>query len=314
MMATDIRPTQFEDASDFDTSRQLLENQTFLFNENQKLQEDVNRLSAQLESLKISSVSPDVFQALKREKDNLLAVNFSLKSKIKRLKAAPPPLNQTEVDKETQSYHDLTKSAHDLDKILAKISSHSDRLEITTPHDSLSEMVAVLTKKLEEEQRRNEEANEAIRKLRDDDEKYILREKLTDMKQLLTDLEVENTKLKLEGEQLAEDVESYKKELAQSIEEAKDMTKRNFELEDEIYRLKQTISGLENDNLKLKKEMIEELNEANRAKRVSADTEIALQHISEAYENKRREVMQLTARLEDAENIIDIFKRQFNDL
>ncbi|KAJ8921955.1 hypothetical protein NQ315_008589 [Exocentrus adspersus] len=303
----------YEEVKDFETNRQLLENQTFLFNENQKLQEEVNRLSAQLDHLKQTTVSPEVLHALKREKDNLLGHNISLKAKIRRLSAAPPPVTAPEIENEKLSYQELNKSANDLEKILSKLSTHSDRLSITTPHENLSETVTALTKKLEEEQNRNEELQENIRKLREDDEKYVLREKITDMKQLLTDLEVENTKLKLESEQLVEDAETYKKELNEAIEEAKATTKRNYELEDEIHRLKQVISDLENDNLRLKKEMIEELNEANRAKRVSADTEIALQHISEAYENKRKEVMQLTKRLEDAENIIDIFKRQFND-
>lgn len=58
--------------------------------------------------------------------------------------------------------------------------------------------------------------------------------------------------------------------------------------------------------------MIEELTEANRAKRVSADTEIALQHISEAFENKRREVARLQKQLEEANSIINAFKEQFD--
>lgn len=310
-MATDISTMQ--NTQSFEASKQLLENQTFLYNENQKLQDDVNRLSAQLEIMKLSTVSPDIFQALKREKDNLLALNLTLKSKLKRLKTSPPSLSAVEIDQEKKSYSDITKSAQDLEKMVWKLSSHSDRLSISVPHDNLSETIMALNQKLEEEQKKNEEAKETIRKLREDDEKYVLREKMMDMKQLLTDLEVENTKLKLESEQLAEEMETYKKGLSEAVEEAKATSKRNIELDDEIYKLKQIISDLENDKLKLKKEMIEELNEANRAKRVSADTEIALQHISEAYENKRREVMQLTARLEDAENIINIFKRQFSD-
>lgn len=310
-MATDISTMQ--NTQSFEASKQLLENQTFLYNENQKLQDDVNRLSAQLEIMKLSTVSPDIFQALKREKDNLLALNLTLKSKLKRLKTSPPSLSAVEIDQEKKSYNDITKSAQDLEKMVWKLSSHSDRLSISVPHDNLSETIMTLNQKLEEEQKKNEEAKETIRKLREDDEKYVLREKMMDMKQLLTDLEVENTKLKLESEQLAEEMETYKKGLSEAVEEAKATSKRNIELDDEIYKLKQIISDLENDKLKLKKEMIEELNEANRAKRVSADTEIALQHISEAYENKRREVMQLTARLEDAENIINIFKRQFSD-
>lgn len=54
------------------------------------------------------------------------------------------------------------------------------------------------------------------------------------------------------------------------------------------------------------------MNEANRAKRVLVDTEIALQHISEAYENKRMEVMALSQQLEEAEKIIKGFRKQFH--
>lgn len=87
--------------------------------------------------------------------------------------------------------------------------------------------------------------------------------------------------------------------------------KEKFVLEDEKDELKQIISDLENEKLKLKKDMIEELTEANRAKRVSADTEIALQHISEAYENKRKETMKLQKQLDEANAIIGAFRDQF---
>ncbi|KAJ8968131.1 hypothetical protein NQ314_002452 [Rhamnusium bicolor] len=227
------------------------------------------------------------------------------------ISAPPAGLNDYEKQEQKQQSVELLKSAQDLEKLLHKVNAHSDRLEIKHPEKNITETFTILTRKLEEEHKRSEEANEALRKLREDDEKYVLREKITDMKQLLTDLEVENTKLKFESEQLAEDVENYKKELNEAVEEAKRATKKNYELEDDKDRLKQTISDLENDNIKLKKEMIEELNEANRAKRVSVDTEIALQHISEAYENKRREAMQLTLQLEDAERIIKSFRDQF---
>ncbi|KAJ8971639.1 hypothetical protein NQ314_000602 [Rhamnusium bicolor] len=195
--------------------------------------------------------------------------NANRHKKIKHLKAPPAGLNDYEKLEQKQQSVELLKSAQDLEKLLHKVNAHSDRLEIKHPEKNITETFTILTRKLEEEHKRSEEANEALRKLREDDEKIRIKR------------------------------EDHRYEAA---------VNRSGNDKD---RLKQTISDLENDNIKLKKEMIEELNEANRAKRVSVDTEIALQHISEAYENKRREAMQLTLQLEDAERIIKSFRDQF---
>ncbi|CAH1175843.1 unnamed protein product [Phaedon cochleariae] len=294
-------------------NRQLLENQTFLHHENENLQHDVTRLSRQLENLRKASVSPDLFETLKKEKDHLLALNDTLRKKIKHMKNPSTHLDKKDSQKETQEKLELIRTVQELDRLLEKIKK-SEKFEVKPCENETAKVVEALTKKIDEEQRKNEEATEALRKLREDDEKYILREKLTDMKQLITDLEVENTKLRFESEQLAEDVENYKKQLSEATDEAKSATKKYYELEDEKDRLKSIISDLENEKIKLKKEMIEEMNEANRAKRVSVDTEIALHHISEAYENKRKENQALHAQLDDAEKIIRGFKNQFDPI
>nr|CAH7735665.1 unnamed protein product [Callosobruchus chinensis] len=186
-----------------------------------------------------------------------------------------------------------------------------EKFELKPPQQDLHKMVEKLTSRLEEEQQKAQEAEETIRKLREDDEKYIMREKLTDMKQLVTDLEIENSKLKFEIEQLTDDVDTYKRQLDDGTEEAKQSAARCCRLEGEKDKLKDMISQLENEKIELKKEMIQEMTEANRAKRVSVDTEIALQHIAEAYETKRKEMAALIQQLEDAEKIIKEFKDQF---
>nr|CAI5850774.1 unnamed protein product [Callosobruchus analis] len=54
-----------------EVNKQLLQNQSFLYNENQKLQDDVKRLSYQLENLRKTSVKPEIFDALRKEKNHL---------------------------------------------------------------------------------------------------------------------------------------------------------------------------------------------------------------------------------------------------
>ncbi|KAJ8961884.1 hypothetical protein NQ318_021502 [Aromia moschata] len=300
-MATDLKSNPYDSALLENANKQLLGNQTFLFSENQKLQEDVHRLSVQLEQLRKTTVNPELFETLQREKENLEVLNDTLKEKIKHLKSPPAPLDEVEIQKERKEHYKLFKYVDEIEHLLKNIGKSSDRLNVKAPEENITDTIGILTRKLDQEQRRREDANEVLRKLRDDDEKYVLRDKITDMKQLVTDLEVENTKLKFECEQLTEDVDQYKKQVFELSEDAKTAMRRSRELEDEKDRLKQIISNLENDNLQLKKEMIVELNEANRAKRVSIDTELALQHISEAYESKRQEVMQVREQLEDAE-------------
>lgn len=289
-------------------NRQLVENQSFLHNENVKSQDDVSRLSKQLETLRKSTINPEIFEALRKERESLLALNYTLKNKIQKMKSSPTPLSSFDIERENKEKVELSKAIQDLDHVLEKI-KQSEKLDIKDPNENITKTVEVLLKKLDEQEKKYEEANEIIRKLREDDEKYVLRERINDMKQLITDLEVENTKLKFESEQLSEDVENYKKQLNDTVEEAKESAKKCYHLEDEKDKLKEIVSQLENDKIKLKKEMIEEMNEANRAKRVSVDTEIALQHISEAYESKRQEVMALQKQLDEAENIIRNFKQ-----
>ncbi|XP_072386159.1 uncharacterized protein [Diabrotica undecimpunctata] len=282
----------------------LLQNQSFLYKENIKLQDDIVRLSQQLEEIRSLKMNDDLFQYFQKEKENLLTLNNTLRENIRHLKT-PSKFGDNEAKNE------LRDTVYQLDKIIEKV-RRNDKFEIKPQKNNTGEVITSLTKKLEEEERKYEESNEALRKLREDDEKYMLREKILDMKQLLTDLEVENTKLKYENEQLLQDIEHYKKQLDEALEETKATAKQCCALDDEKELLKKTISNLENERIRIKKAMIEEMNEANRAKRVSVDTEIALQHISEAYENKRKEIKSLMEQLEDAENIIKEFKQQIN--
>ncbi|XP_030761989.1 uncharacterized protein PFB0765w-like [Sitophilus oryzae] len=313
-MAAEIGRTQSTEA----INKQLLENQSYLYDENQKLQENVNKLSKHLEDLRRSTVDPKVLEHLLSEKQNLIAINETLKKKIKDIKSLPPNLNKGDLERQKVEKQELLKSIDELDVILTRINNRPEAFEVTLPKKStVQELYDTLTRRLEDEQKRSDETVETIRRLRDDDEKMILKDKITDLKQLITDLEVENTKLKFEAEQLSEDVQRHKNQLSEASQEISGLKKDKSVLEIEIDHLKQVISDLEHEKLNLKKDMIEELTEANRAKRVSADTEIALQQISEAYENKRKEVARYQKQLDEANGIIKAFKDQFekqNDL
>ncbi|CAH2013212.1 unnamed protein product [Acanthoscelides obtectus] len=302
---TSLHSPEFEQVN-----KQLLQNQSFLYNENQKLQDDVKKLSYQLENLRKTSVKPEIFDALKKEKNHLLTLNETFKRKLQQLRAPPGTLTPYDAAKELKEKDELLATVRDLDELISKVKC-MEKFEVKPPQEDLHKMVNALTSRLEEEQQKSHEADETIRKLRQDDEKYIMREKLVEMKQLVTDLEIENSKLKFEIEQLNDDVDTYKRQLDDATEELKQSAARCCQLEDEKDKLKESVSELENEKIELKKEMIQEMTEANRAKRVSVDTEIALQHIAEAYETKRKEMAALMQQQDDAESIIKEFKDQF---
>lgn len=292
-----------------DMNKHLLDNQSVLYDENQKLHQDISRLSKQLEQLRRDPVDPETVTSLRREKQQLLSLNQTLKKKIKRLKSPVNSLSVKQNENDQWDKQELLNSVRDLNNLLDKIKK-SEKLDIKPPEQNIAKVIESLTKKLEEQQKKNEEASDTIRRLRDDDEKYLLKERINDMKQLVTDLELENAKLKFESEQLTDDVESYKKQMNEALEEVKSVTKKCFKLEDEKEEMKTDIKELEDEKIRLKKEMIEQMNEANRAKRVSVELEIALHHVSDAYEHKRQEVMAMQAQLDDAEKIIRNFKEQ----
>ncbi|XP_076252988.1 uncharacterized protein LOC143191620 [Rhynchophorus ferrugineus] len=310
-MATEIEMES--NRSTGNVNKQLLENQSFLYNENQRLQENVRRLSKHLDELKQNSVDPKVLEHLMSEKGNLIALNDTLKKKIKELKSLPASITKEDLEKHQTEKQELLQSIDELDIVLSRINNRSEAFEVTLPKEStVQKLCDTLTKRLEEEQQRSDEALETIRRLRDDDEKMMLKDKISDLKQLITDLEVENTKMKFETEQLADEIQRQKINVEDAAKDIRELKKEKYRLEDEVDKLKQNISDLENDKLNLKKDMIEELTEANRAKRVSADTEIALQHISEAYENKRKEVAKYQKQLDEANTIIKAFREQFD--
>lgn len=191
-------------------NRQLLENQTFLYTENKRLQQNVLKLSKHLEELRKSTVDPKVFEQLIKEKNHLYSLNESLKLKINSLKSVPSGLSKEETQKQQKEKQEILKSIEELDIILKKINDRPEPFELKLPEESsVKELCKTLTKRLEEEQSRSDQALETIRRLRDDDEKLILKDKLTDMKHLITELEVENTKLKFETEQIYEDMERW---------------------------------------------------------------------------------------------------------
>lgn len=191
-------------------NRQLLENQSFLYTENQRLQQNVIKLSKHLEELRRSTVDPNVLEHLIKEKNQLFSLNESLKQKINSIRSVVPGLSKEDMEKQRNEKQEILKSIEELDLILKKINDTPETLDIKLSKEStVKELVQTLTKRLEDEQNRSDQALETIRRLRDDDEKLILKDKIADMKQLITDLEVENTKLKFENEQLTEDVERY---------------------------------------------------------------------------------------------------------
>ncbi|CAH1104745.1 unnamed protein product [Psylliodes chrysocephalus] len=293
-------------------AEQPLHNRIYFYRENEKLEEDVDTLNKELDDTKKSSVNTEYIENLKMEKNNLLALNERLQRKLKYLRHYSPT-KQSDFVQETKEKKDLFETVKELDRLIEKF-KRNEIFEIKQQDENhTANLINSLTIKIEEEEKKSEQLNEIIRKLRNSDEKYILEEKLTDLKQLLTDLEKENSKLKYENEQLLDNIENFKNQLNQALEDVKIATKKCYTLEDDKDQLKKIISDLENEKTQIKKDM-DEMNETNAVNKVPVDTELALEHISEAYEMKRREVKQLMEQLVAAENIIKEFQKQFKSL
>ncbi|CAG9827277.1 unnamed protein product [Diabrotica balteata] len=64
----------------------LLQNQSSLYKENIKLQDDIVRLSQQLEEIRSLKMNDDLFQYFQKEKENLLTLNNTLRENIRHLK------------------------------------------------------------------------------------------------------------------------------------------------------------------------------------------------------------------------------------
>ncbi|CAH0559518.1 unnamed protein product [Brassicogethes aeneus] len=288
------------------SNRKLLKNQSFLYDENKKLYSNLEKFAQELEDLKRSSIATDQYQSLRSEKSLLILQNKQLKSKLKQIKAPSKTNSHETVTTKQETLHGAFDG---LDQILGRIKGDQHRIQINNQPVEISDTLKELTRQLELEQKKTLALNEQLRQERNDDEKGTLKTKLIDMKDKITNLEVENTKLIFQNDQLTDDLNRTKKQLERSEADLSVEIKKSHDFEKEKDKLKRSISEVENDNLRLKKEMIEELNEANRAKRISIDTEIALQHISEAYENKRKEAMKYIAEIDELKKSLSLNKK-----
>lgn len=285
-------------------NHQLLENQSFLHAENQRLQQTVADLNLEIEDLRSTMIPPATIDQLQAQNRQFKILNCALKKKLKQLKRPPQEWSEKEIERDKDEQKALRDASENLDVLVRVIKKQSERLEIRSNLRSVAQTMDNLKEKLEMEERRNSVNEELLRSHWENDEVYVLQDKISDLRRTNDQLQVEGAKRKFQLEDAQKEIDRLKIDLeAVKVNLADEMKKIKL-LENERDVLKQNITVLENANLALKREMIEELNEANRAKRVCIDTEIALKQIKDAFEEKRHEVVTLTSQLSDALNTI----------
>lgn len=243
----------------------LNNNKRRLFDQNEILLQDLNNLNFELQELK-KLTSPNTEP-------------LTVDRHILNISSFPPENVQP-------GNENLTTAIQDLEELLQKIRTDSRHLEVNKTSVEIKKSINDLTVPLD-----IKDGSPNVIKVESNDNNDSLRNKINELNARITKLEVENTKLKFQNEQYMDDLERAKKQLVRTEAELKDSVSKNWDLEDQREKFRQIITEIENENIKIKKEIIEEMNEANRAKRILVSTENALQHVSEAFENKRKECM-----------------------
>ncbi|XP_056646868.1 uncharacterized protein LOC130451699 [Diorhabda sublineata] len=135
-------------------------------------------------------------------------------------------------------------------------------------------------------------------------ETYALRKKNIVIRDLLADAEILNHKLKLEQQQIVENLENHKTTILEKLSETKFIVKTINQLVNGNENLRNKVEDLNKEIEKLKIELIEKIVIATGAKRCLANEEIAIEHLARAYEIKRQEIKTLNCKIDEAEKIV----------
>ncbi|CAG9864106.1 unnamed protein product [Phyllotreta striolata] len=239
-------------------------------------------------------LSRELVENLKAEKINLIDLNEKLKKKLKYAKRNSST-KRADLARENREKSELFETVEDLSRIVEKFKSN-DTFEIERRESPIANFLDFL----EEKAHRNDEESPII-PTKNLDVHKLLESQLSDARRALEDVETENSLLKRKNRQLREDLDTYKRQLDETIEQSDVANRNRYVLEEDKRKLEFAVSELRMEKTKMADET---------AGKISIDTELALRNISDAYERKSKEVERLMEQLIRAENIIEQFRQQ----
>ncbi|XP_072380300.1 uncharacterized protein [Diabrotica undecimpunctata] len=137
-----------------------------------------------------------------------------------------------------------------------------------------------------------------------DEQTYNLRRKELEMNDLLIDSEILNQKLRHDQKQIVEDLRNFQSKLCETLEKTKDLITESYESEEINSKLRKQSKELAKEVDELRKELIEKRLTTSNAKRELDNFEIALQRVSNAFDNKRNEAYSLMEKLSNLEDLL----------
>lgn len=160
-----------------------------------------------------------------------------------------------------------------LHNFLISMQSSMIHIDIDNCSNTISSTVKGLTKTIEQEEQKCVEAEFKLKQLKNNKEELLLKDKLYDMQSRVADLQLTNSNLKENNKKLIDEIKKLQQQFNMTEEQIK-LKNQNYEdVNKEITLLRQKIDEIENCCLKLKKELIIELEEATKARKIAMDSE-----------------------------------------
>ncbi|CAH1961199.1 unnamed protein product [Acanthoscelides obtectus] len=240
-------------------------------NENQRLSGELNAAKAELENLRKLATDPNLLEALRKENEELKRQINELLQQLQR----PAPDLGFDYNKEMQEKEALKSIIADLENQMKNLRRPDGEMErmLVAPSDELEKMIKELTRRLEEEQKRADAAENALQNLKAADPSGLLNDEIKNLKKRVAQLETENTDLRNALTKSNGEVANLQKELSSDKNELNKMLSENSALKEaaakvpgadaslatpiageDIEKFKARIAQLENENGTLKNE------------------------------------------------------------
>lgn len=262
-------------------NKQLLKDQEFLELENNELKQYFEKLNHDYLFFQKNSIEKSKFNELEKNINEIKTLNDYLKVKIKNLTRHPKHLNENNtfivefqgVLKKLDFYGEFCKNPQKL-------------IELTSDLSTVSSIITELKVQLEIAVKKRKKAEQDLFNYDANSEYLLLRENLTTIQKIISELDVMNLKEKLKTEQLEEDKGKLLVEINKANNKLQNVSKKYENSLVQMENLKLKLSECEKHQLEFKKELNGNLNIINKAKRAVIDAEIKLQNVRESQKHK----------------------------
>ncbi|XP_028130576.2 putative leucine-rich repeat-containing protein DDB_G0290503 [Diabrotica virgifera virgifera] len=146
--------------------------------------------------------------------------------------------------------------------------------------------------------------NSTIEVVYRDEETFRLRKQELEMNDILIDSQILNQKLRHDQKHIVEDLRNFQSKLCETLEKTKVFITESYEHEEIISKLRKQSNELAKEIEELRKELIEKRLTSSNAKRELENFEVALERVSNAFDNKRNEAYILMKKLENLQDVL----------